>query len=47
MGDGRGPQYSGGSKMGGGMVSMAANLIDFLGGVDQGERKRYKVGLMK
>jgi len=25
-----------------------ANLIDFIGGVDQGERKRYKrVGLMK
>lgn len=47
MGDGGGPQHYGGPKMGGGMVSAAANLIDFLGGVDQGERKRYKVGLMK
>lgn len=35
MGDGGGPQFSGGPKMGGGMVSAAANLIDFLGGVDR------------
>ena len=48
MTDGGGPQFSGGPKMGGGTVSAMANLIDFLGGVDQGKRKRYKrVGLMK
>ncbi len=48
MTDGGGPQFSGGPKMGGGTVSAMANLIDFIGGVDQGERKRYKrVGLMK
>jgi len=48
MSDGGGPQFSGGPKMGGGTISAMANLIDFLGGTDQGERKRYKrVGLMK
>ena len=48
MTDGGGPQFSGGPKMGGGTVSAMANLIDFLGCVDQGKRKRYKrVGLMK
>ena len=48
LSDGGGPQFSGGPKMGGGTVSAMANLIDFLGGVDQGKRKRYKrVGLMK
>lgn len=48
MTDGGGPQHYGGPKMGGGSLSVAANLMDFLGGVDQGQRKRYKrVGLMK